>query len=865
MNRENNTTDFEHVDMEEARIHEEISRKILHALSGQDDIDKALYLLDEYHGDKVSVITSEIKLAAAKKLVAVLSREGFPYDDSVFRQAERIISTFSISSDVLESPEVQALAIKRVLQSLQYIGNDLPRNYGSFKVAERIISTFSISSDVLESPEVQALAMRWLIYAFGKSNFGIAERIISTFSISPDVLQSPEVQNAVVILVENKSFDHPSRITGSLFNLIWRIMAACTAGPLYEYIQEKLFPKFLSTYWEILHSDNEEVGWRNVSMFFEPILLRCLSQVNVSITLEQLRGVAKHDQGKYILSKLPLLSGELHLSLEQLCEIVETDRFGQNLLDKLPKLDAVAKDGISNIFAVEDQTTKTVDRRSVNYRTTVLDRLKSYKNNPSIQRALEEYNIDMEAWLYYDNVEYFTLGVVEERTTAERIMTPVLRLKVGMETYVAAMKEALEEYKTELINTKIPIDTAGMRTQVDTIQSTILSTNDPQKKEKLTLGLQRLQSKLEEQARNPKFVQVWDKVNSEFSKLVKLAESIIAHNNQLDILEKSKVQVVDETTLKEAQVHKAKTWSTQKQLKDELNAFQLRRKSLFNMLNQTLSLAIGAERASGVVQQIHAQVSEHTDHLDTDLNAIFSLLDTDTIVVGAEGNVAPDGEVEDDQPYRFNSVHAKNLEGRAMSIRVGGRSRQDLYLGNYTTCCIRIDSDVHGAESPIIDYLTDVGMQNIVIYDESSGNPIACAWCWIGKETKTGDPALVIDNVEGWQKYTVNFESQLNTKLFNYLRAYADIIGVKLLMQGPDNNDLNPIPKEKQEVSCVKLGGSNRPGGYYLEAEVEPTDEQVYNEGGGVDAREPFDQDEYIELNEGGGLDEFIELDDAEE
>lgn len=111
-------------------------------------------------------------------------------------------------------------------------------------------------------------------------------------------------------------------------------------------------------------------------------------------------------------------------------------------------------------------------------------------------------------------------------------------------------------------------------------------------------------------------------------------------------------------------------------------------------------------------------------------------------------------------------------------------------------------------------------MQNVILYDEALKQPVACAWCWIGVDPSTGETALVVDNIEGWQLYTVNFRKQLNEKMREFLEGYAQSINVTTLSQGPDYNDLDVVPEEQQEERFVKLGGYNRADGYYLEAEL---------------------------------------------
>lgn len=154
-----------------------------------------------------------------------------------------------------------------------------------------------------------------------------------------------------------------------------------------------------------------------------------------------------------------------------------------------------------------------------------------------------------------------------------------------------------------------------------------------------------------------------------------------------------------------------------------------------------------------------------------------------------------------------------------MKISIASRSTQDLYLGNYCPCCICIDSKHHGAESPIADYATDLGMQNIVVYDEKINAPVVVCWTFIGENEATGEPIMVIDNIEANTSYTNDYPEQLKEVISKYVKDYAEKanINIENIIQGPDNNDLKVFPLGEVKR---KLGDKyNRIDGYFLEAE----------------------------------------------
>jgi len=178
--------------------------------------------------------------------------------------------------------------------------------------------------------------------------------------------------------------------------------------------------------------------------------------------------------------------------------------------------------------------------------------------------------------------------------------------------------------------------------------------------------------------------------------------------------------------------------------------------------------------------------------------------------------------------YRSDHATLKNIfyekgdtgiEGSQMRIGLWNRDPDvDLYLGNYTDCCIRIDSDHMGSESTIADYLTDLGMQIVNVYDEKKNIPVAVAWCWIGHDNDD-NVALVIDNIEANTLYSSKYATQLEEKLKEYITKYAQKVGKQSnlkVVQGTQNNDLVIA---KMDSSYFKLGGYNRASGYFLEGE----------------------------------------------
>ncbi|MBU2037209.1 GNAT family N-acetyltransferase, partial [Patescibacteria group bacterium] len=216
-------------------------------------------------------------------------------------------------------------------------------------------------------------------------------------------------------------------------------------------------------------------------------------------------------------------------------------------------------------------------------------------------------------------------------------------------------------------------------------------------------------------------------------------------------------------------------------------------------LPNLISPCLGQERSEALIQEIDQKVAMQFNHFDSDRTDLANLF-------------SERGDKETEQ-----------LESRPMSIFVWARNPDiDLYQGNYSPCCICIDSAHMGAESTIADYNTDLGIQIVNIWDETKNEPVTAAWCWLGQNNK-GEKALVIDNIESNTLYSSNFSEQLSNELLEYIKDYARKIGADKVVLGKANNDL-PTGSELAKLSedngqYEKIGGSNRIDGYFLEAQ----------------------------------------------
>jgi hypothetical protein len=120
-----------------------------------------------------------------------------------------------------------------------------------------------------------------------------------------------------------------------------------------------------------------------------------------------------------------------------------------------------------------------------------------------------------------------------------------------------------------------------------------------------------------------------------------------------------------------------------------------------------------------------------------------------------------------------------------------------------------------GAESTIADYLTDLGVQIVAVYDEEKNLPVVAAWCWPGADD-ADRIAFVVDNVEANTEYSVAHQQQLEERLKQYVAKFSAAVRAPHVVQGQNNNDLRIADMDS---AYFKIGGYNRASGYFLEGE----------------------------------------------
>jgi len=475
--------------------------------------------------------------------------------------------------------------------------------------------------------------------------------------------------------------------------------------------------------------------------------------------------------------------------------VANNNRFGLKLLTQFDSFDKLSKKNIDTLYANKAEIVKEVagiDPNSRDFRIAMQNKLLSYRRNPQILESMGDAGIDTEAWLNYEEDTFFDLGK-QETMVSSQIKPAIDRVLESVDKFLASHRDVIGEYEKELTEHKVSvIDLVKAKEDLGKLgESLVLA--ESQKDQKKIDGIKKGIANLEDQIRDPKMVTAWSRFLGDIARISLLKKDIIA---SMEGLKKSEAKITDveasklgpREQRKEIQrvkndIEKKKTEIVQKNSKLEVQL------NSFGDNIEYLKQVVGGDRGEALKQEILEKVSEPMDHFMTDFKTIKDLLRKE------DGN---------------------ELDGTTLRIGVWDRNPDvDLYIGNYTDCCVRIDSEHMGEESTIADYLTDLGMQIVSIYDEKKKIPVAAAWCWIGADDDD-NVSFVVDNIEANTEYSSKYREQMEKMLQSYIVSYAKAVGASSVSQGQSNNDLVIAGMNS---AFFKVGGYNRASGYFLEGE----------------------------------------------
>jgi hypothetical protein len=488
--------------------------------------------------------------------------------------------------------------------------------------------------------------------------------------------------------------------------------------------------------------------------------------------------------------------------------VMNNPRFGSKLLVKFNEFDAHSKENIVFLFDTKKKILAEhpdTDPESVEFRRLMQEHLAGWLDNKKTAEAIESRGVDLQTWLNYDKEENFILGSTAETAKfSEIVAVPIDRVKETIGDYVARLKEVLGEDERRQILGKhqMPLENAAeiieqrdrMRAELETAKSA----GNERKAQGINKGLEGMEKKL----RSIKTVSLWNKLMGDIDAFRQLQNGIQEAQDKYIVAEKALAEV-SSGKIRGAQVIKLKqemavvkesVRTRFRLLEDRVDEFQ-------NGLEAMLVPAFGAHTPA-VLQEIKTGLEEQFSHFATDRNTLHNLFS------------------------EKSEADKAKLSGHPMSVAVWNRNPDiDLYQANYSPCCISIESGCGSddGKSTIADYITDLGVQIISIYDRATGEPVTAAWCWLGKD-KNNNTALVVDNVESNTSYSTKYQTQMEKELFAYLKKYAEAVGVNKLVLGKSHNDLligtdfTSLPNDGRKYDKI---GCNRKDGYYLEANDE--------------------------------------------
>ena len=733
-----------------------------------------------------------------KVFIDYLSRGAIGYTN-------KIKETFNISEDFLNSKEVKNATNKGFVKQLLSF---------NFDTALKIKDYFNISEDFLNSKEVQEAVQKGFLSFVANGSINASEsyeaekinKIKNDFHLSDSFLNSEEIQNAAKDgfirsisygLSANGKFK--GTITFSeLFKIDKKFIQDYTSRLLIDLILNssahraiKLKDAFsLNQSSQIIFQEiekNIETNFKIIKEKFPKLYESSRNSIELLANLVEIlreKGLGKFEEN---LTQNPFLAKALENNL----------RYGPKLFLKYMEFDNNSKDNIKTLFNFKNEILENnpeLDPNSVEFRKLIQEKLIGYRKNQKIIDEMNKRGVNASNFLNYDKELSFTLGMQEDVSFSEKIKTPITRIKETLTKYQETLNDILGEYKQELIAFKIEnTEKEKLAEQIKDLENKISIENDEKKLGGMKKGLESLKLKLN----SLKQINIWDKIQSDLFRLKSMIENIFKYHNLCVSSEEKMEDIKDRKELiKEKDILEKNV----NQLKINFKEFETFFDEYENKLKILLIPILKEDRTLSLVQEIKENLGEEFNHYDTDRSDINNIF------------------------FNESGENDNKLNGTEMKVCISARNPDiDLYLGNYCPCCICIESTHHGEESPISDYATDLGMQNIIVYDEKREIPVIACWTFIGENKKDGKPILVIDNIEANTEYTNNYPEQLKEKIEKFFIEYAKASNINKIIQGEHNNDL--IVFKTGEVG-QKLGGLyNRGDGYFLEAESDEDDD----------------------------------------
>ena len=378
-------------------------------------------------------------------------------------------------------------------------------------------------------------------------------------------------------------------------------------------------------------------------------------------------------------------------------------------------------------------------------RTRAIDNLREFENNPQIYEALNNAGIDVEKWLMYSDQLTFTLGAEKVYFLAGRVIaTPLTRLASETVIKLAEMFMYKQGFislipSDEVVSEEWDVRRTELVEKIAKLRTDIGATTDEKKRTGMEKGIAGLEKNLA--AYKP--ARMRDTLHSMFDALTVQAKAI------------SDVQARQETMLAKQGGRTREDVTALKQIDADI-------------VKQITALIDRFEKTEQLIAKVGEQIKVSYDLFETKELFEHFREDADTI----RKTLA---SFEKDTP--------DPLIGRQITVGICNRNPySSLYIGNYTSCCVSIEGPIHGAESPIADYLTDLGMQIVVAVDTTNKEAAADCRCMeLHRGRRKGKTGFAIDNIEANTGYTDRYKQQFTEEMKQYLEDYAKQLGVALI------------------------------------------------------------------------------------
>ncbi len=722
----------------------------------------------------------------------------------------------SVSSHVLNRLIDTVLEIKQCFKLSEEIFKEgikdaiiLILNSGQYDNLNKILKikeTLPISNEIFKLPEVVMAFKKCILNCFSTGNniLNMSEYIGKIFNASEDLFELFkfelfEFEEIFLKLISNIDLNFLSLIRNEFPKLFIKIIQS---PKIQEMSRQVMLQELLS-----LDDINNAVKIKELFNLSVQDLQPLLSN-GIKNKIEIIEEVIPGFEQK-IFSSLEILASVLQFSFEDIQLLIKNPTlfisFEENpsmaikLLIQYPKFSESPKENIDTILEIKRNITEyhpDIDSNSHEFRLLVQEQLKLYRRNMDILSQMKEGGVNIDQWLNYSEETLFELGG-EEASYAELIKLPSERIQKIIQRYEEEVKAELSKYKKELLDKKISlIDISEIEQKIMQMDKLVQEAKSVGNEEKAK-GIQRGIEGLKKQLENPKQIPAWLKIMSDVDTVSKLFSRAVEINTQIanfDIEIKSLTQNPSKESQKKMFDNKKKIKELSKEFISLLDTTSTRMDLLLVSIGNSLSQTLGEDISKKIISSLNIKLSEDQEHFNSDKGVLKDIL-----------------KINDSD---------NDVRGTLLKIKVWDRNPDiDLYMGNYSDCCVRIDSEYHGSESPISDYITDLGMQIVSVYDEKTGKPFAAAWCFVGVDNQ-GNKAFVVDNIEAVGPY-MQYSHDITEKLKTYIEKYAKASGLEIISQGPYNNDM--VVTTNLEEKYTKLGGYNKENGYYLEAE--PDDE----------------------------------------